>query len=144
MSTTGDTGRSKSEPIHFWTGRFGYDVPTLCGRTEVPKPTTDDWTYVDCAACLVRAPDDVKRRLSDEGAAAEKAFGRLIVETGAEIERAAEWEPGSERGFIACTSCHMEHDGERPHDFWTLNEVHEASCPRRAARTATPSPTERG
>jgi hypothetical protein len=37
-------------------GRAGALSPTTCGRTEQPKPATDDWAIVTCAACWQRAP----------------------------------------------------------------------------------------
>jgi hypothetical protein len=37
--------------IHF-SLVFDGRTPTLCGRSGVPCPSTDEWRYVSCARCL--------------------------------------------------------------------------------------------
>jgi hypothetical protein len=45
----GDTGQR--EPVHHATV-FGYSTPTTCGKTDQPKPCTNNWRHVTCDRCV--------------------------------------------------------------------------------------------
>lgn len=46
---------SPGNVLHHAT-RFTFDAATTCGKTDQPKPATDEWRYVTCPACLKLAP----------------------------------------------------------------------------------------
>lgn len=54
--------------IHYCTvfGPAGYSAPTACGRTEQPKPASDDWRLVDCPACWDKRNSDRAQRLAED------------------------------------------------------------------------------
>jgi hypothetical protein len=98
MSANINPGSTAPGVVHHATtfGRAGALSPTTCGRTEVPKPATDDWLSVTCAACLhryvvfSRATMFMRLRI----AANLEALARELAPAAAAFEVRVDWEPG--------------------------------------------------
>jgi hypothetical protein len=58
---------------------FAYGTATTCGRTEIPKPSTNDWRGVSCEACKALRPERLRVLAEADACPAYRAMHRRTI-----------------------------------------------------------------